>query len=279
MKKCSFCVGTGRTAMTSDKNRYCKIIEYIFQKRYRKGVKEFHFERKDIEDAAKELGIELPKNIGDILYSFRYRAEFPESIIEKAPKGFEWTILPAGKSHYNFVLIKMAAFLPNSALEKIKIPDSTPGIVVKYSLDDEQALLAKIRYNRLIDIFTGVTCYSLQNHLRTTVVNIGQVETDEVYAGVDKQGVHYVFPVQAKSGKDKIATVQINQDFAMCAEKFPGLVGRPIAAQLVDDDVIALFEFIIASDGVRVRSEKHYRLVEPEELSREELASYRKTVS
>ena len=46
----------------------------------------------------------------------------------------------------------------------IKIPDATPGIVQKYALADEQALLAKLRYNRLLDIFTGVTCYSLQNH-------------------------------------------------------------------------------------------------------------------
>jgi len=38
-----------------------------------------------------------------------------------------------------------------------------------YALGDEQALLAKLRYNRLLDIFTGVVCYSLQNHLRTNV--------------------------------------------------------------------------------------------------------------
>jgi len=42
-----------------------------------------------------------------------------------------------------------------------KVPDSSPGIVAKYALSDEQALLAKVRYNRLVDIFSGVTCYSL----------------------------------------------------------------------------------------------------------------------
>jgi hypothetical protein len=45
-----------------------------------------------------------------------------------------------------------------------------------------------MRYNRLLDIFTGVACYSLQNHLRTTVPDVGQVETDELYVGVDKNG-------------------------------------------------------------------------------------------
>jgi hypothetical protein len=143
-------------------------------------------------------------------------------------------------------------------------------------LNDEQALLAKIRYNRLIDIFTGVTCYSLQNHLRTTLSEMGQVETDEVYVGIDKQGVHYIFPVQAKGGKDKIGVVQIGQDFAMCAEKFPNAVGRPIAAQFMDDDTIVLFEFAQTEEGIRILTEKHYRLVAPDELSEQEIEEYRK---
>ncbi|HLI09294.1 MAG TPA: hypothetical protein VKV40_22220 [Ktedonobacteraceae bacterium] len=63
-------------------------------------------------------------------------------------------------------------------MAETKIPDSTPGLIAMYALGDEQALLAKLRYNRLIDIFTEVTCYSLQSHLRTTVPSIGQVETN-----------------------------------------------------------------------------------------------------
>jgi hypothetical protein len=109
-------------------------------------------------------------------------------------------------------------------LTQTKVPDATPGIVVRYSLNDEQALLAKVRYNRLIDIFTGVTCYSLQNHLRTTVADMGQVETDEIYVGVDRRGAQYVFPVQAKGGTDKLNIVQIEQDFALCRRSSPTLL-------------------------------------------------------
>ncbi len=58
---------------------------------------------------------------------------------------------------------------PDPMLATIKIPDGTPSIVKKYSVSDEQALLTIVRYNRLIDTFLGITCYSLQNHLRTTV--------------------------------------------------------------------------------------------------------------
>lgn len=160
-------------------------------------------------------------------------------------------------------------------MSETKVPDATPGIVALYSFDDEQALLAKLRYNRLIDIFTGLTCYSLQNHLRTTVPNMGQVETDEIYVGVDKRGAHYVLPVQAKGGTDKHNVVQIEQDFALCAVKFPTLICRAIGAQFMEDNLIAMFEFETGEGGVTLRAEKHYRLVPIDELTEDDLKNYR----
>jgi hypothetical protein len=126
-----------------------------------------------------------------------------------------------------------------------------------------------------VDIFTGVTCYSLQNHLRTTAPGLGQVETDEVYIGVDKKGANYVFPTQAKSGTDRLSVVQIEQDIAMCAAKFPLLICRPIAAQFLREEVIALFELENAEDGIRIASEKHYKLVPPEDVTEADLKTYR----
>jgi hypothetical protein len=159
-------------------------------------------------------------------------------------------------------------------LTETKIPDATPEIITRYALNDEQALLAKLRYNRLIDLFTGLTCYSLQNHLRTTAPGVGQVETDEVYIGVDKRGAHYVMPVQAKGANEKIGVVQIEQDLAMCAAKFPYSICRPIAAQFATDQVIALFELEQTREGITVSAERHYRLVQTHEFSWEELRMY-----
>jgi hypothetical protein len=147
--------------------------------------------------------------------------------------------------------------------------------VAKYALSDEQALLARVRYNRLIDIFLGLACYSLQNHLRTAVRTIGQVETDELYVGVDKRGIHYVIPVQAKGGADKLSVVQIEQDIALCETKFASLVCRPVGAQFMSDNVIALFEFEHDGDDITVSSERHYKLVAPEEVTDEDLNMYR----
>jgi hypothetical protein len=262
--------------MAREHNRYFQIIEMVFAKRFRDKAAEVAFERRDLVEAAEKLRLQLPKNLGDVLYSFRYRADLPESIIRKAPKGYTWIIRPAGRARYKFVLTAQAAIVASETLVETKILDATPGVIAKYALTDEQALLAKLRYNRLIDVFTGLVCYSLQSHLRTTVPGLGQVETDEIYIGIDKRGVQYAVPVQAKGGSGKIGIVQIEQDLALCAAKFPGLVCRPIAATLMKNDVIALFELEETKEGVRISSEKHYSLVPPDSLSPEELKGYQR---
>lgn len=260
-------------------NRYSAIIEAIFHAKYKCGQRDVDFERDDIATFASKLKIELPRNLGDLIYSFRYRTELPASILEAAPEGETWIIRPAGRGKYRFVLVTDIPFAPNPNLAVTKIPDATPGIISKYSFSDEQALLARVRYNRLIDVFLGITCYSLQNHLRTTVTGMGQVETDEIYVGVDKSGSHYVVPVQAKGGSDKLNRVQIEQDIAVCAEKLPSLICRPVGAQFMKDELIALFEFEQQGDDIKVASEKHYQLVPPEAVTDEDLLGYRQRLA
>lgn len=255
-------------------SRYTQIIERIFHDRFGPGVREVEFKREDIVAVAAELGLALPKNIGDVLYTFRYRAVLPESIRATAPDGLMWIIRPAGTALYRFVAVPIVRLAPNPDYLETRIPDATPGIIATYALNDEQALLAVLRYNRLVDIFTGVTCYSLQSHLRTTVREIGQVETDEVYVGVDRRGAQFVFPVQAKGGSDALNVVQIEQDAAMCRQKFPRLICRPIGAQFMPDRAIALFELAEADGLIRIAAEKHYRLVPSGDVTPEELALY-----
>ena len=253
---------------------YAAIIEKIFLSKFQAGLREVDFEREDIVRFGNELNIALPKNLGDLVYSFRYRADLPDAIQAEAVEGQIWIIRPAGRGKYRFALVPDHPLVPNASMTTTKIPNATPGIVAKYAFNDEQALLAKVRYNRLVDVFTGVTCYSLQNHLRTTVAEMGQVETDEIYVGVDKRGVQYVFPIQAKGGTDKLSVVQIEQDIAVCAQKFPTLICRAIAAQFMEGDVIALFEFEEGKDVVGIVSEKHYKLVAPEDVTDEDLKRY-----
>lgn len=87
--------------------------------------------------------------------------------------------------------------------------------------------------------------------------------------------MHHVFPVQAKGGSDKINVVQIEQDVAMCASKFPSLVCHPVGAQFMDNGSIALFEFVSEEASVKVVSERHYKLVSPAEVTPDLLETYK----
>jgi hypothetical protein len=256
-------------------NRYQALISKIFFDRFSAGKTSFEFEREDLEHAAKVLEITLPKNLGDVIYSVRFRTPMPKDILATQPMGQEWVIEGAGRSAYRFKLVRINRIVPRNGLIQIKIPDATPELIRAYALDDEQALLAIVRYNRLIDTFLGLTTYSLQNHLRTTVKGIGQIEIDELYIGLDKRGCHYVIPVQAKSGKDQIGVVQTTQDIRFVEQKFEGLQCRAIAAQFMEEQVIVLFELALDVDEIRVVEERHYRLVPAKEIDRKAIRNYR----
>lgn len=262
-------------AKKSDVAAYDRIVETIFFEHFREGSTEFEFIRREIVKAKDTLAPTLDLNPGDVPYSYRYRRPLPGRILATQPDGLEWIIEGAGRSRYRFKLVPATRIEPNPSLVAIAIPDATPELIRAYSLDDEQALLAIVRYNRLIDTFLGLTTYSLQNHLRTTVKGIGQIEIDELYVGLDKRGCHYIIPVQAKGGKDQIGIVQTNQDIRFAEQKFPGMRCRAIAAQFTTDRVVALFELILQNGEIRVVEERHYRLVPAKGLDRDAIRDYR----
>jgi hypothetical protein len=100
--------------------------------------------------------------------------------------------------------------------------------------------------------------------MRTTVKGLGQIEIDEVYVGVNRNGQQFVIPVQAKGGSDQLAAVQTGQDIACCQEKYPGVPGN----------VIAMFELTLQRGEVKVVEERHYRLVPSSEIADEDLQLY-----
>ena len=258
-------------------NRYQAILVKIFSNHGGGNKKDFLFERDEITTVASQLKIQLPKNIGDVLYSQRYRAEWPEGIKSAIPKGHDLVILPAGKSRYRFNLVRGSRrVIPRLDAAVIKVPDATPEIIAAYAQSDEQAVLARVRYNRLIDVFLGITAYSLQNHFRTSVKDMGQIEIDELYVGVNREGQQFIVPVQAKGGSDQLSVIQAIQDIACCREKFPQLTCRPVSAQFMADGVIAMFELREEEDGVpRVAEERHYDLVPFDKIEGSDLDRYR----
>ena len=259
-------------------SKYSDIVEAIFLDSYKPGMNRVPFVRDKISEYAKQMGIGVPKNVGDVVYKFRYRAPLPDAIQKTAPEGREWVIVGKGTANYEFQLTNVANILPNPNLELIPIPDNTPEIISLYQLSDEQSMLCKIRYNRMIDTFLGMVTYSMQNHLRTQVKGIGQIELDELYVGVNKKGQHFIIPVEAKVGKDMVGMVQLKQDIDFCKQNFPDLICIPIAVHKMEENALCLFRLRLDEDNkkddvaVRIVDEKHYKLMLSSEIDISEIA-------
>ena len=132
-------------AASVETNRYKMIVEKIFFDHWQQGATEFEFARREINDTADQLKLVLPDNLGDVVYSIRYRMALPQSVLDTQQAGLEWIIEGAGRSRYRFKLVPATRINPNPALASIAIPDATPELIRAYALDDEQALLAIVR--------------------------------------------------------------------------------------------------------------------------------------
>ena len=125
--------------------RYDAIVAELFRRYFEPKLKEFSFERTELEEIIRTLGLSPIKNLGDILYTYRFRRHFPSSIVETAKPGLEWAIKLAGRGRYRFRLGPPSRIIPRPDMAVVKIPDSTPEIIAKYAQSDEQALLARVR--------------------------------------------------------------------------------------------------------------------------------------
>src|SRR5207302_4285892 len=76
------------------KEDYKKIILEIFRKHYSPERSRFTFTRPELVQAAAKIGLKVEegddeesttKNIGDVVYTYRFRREFPKEILDTAP--------------------------------------------------------------------------------------------------------------------------------------------------------------------------------------------------
>lgn len=169
---------------------------------------------------------------------------------------------------------------PSECRFEIVVRDATPLRFARSALTDTQYIRAKVRHNRLIDLFFGAVAHPIRTGPHVVLHDVGQIETDEIYVAVRNTGQQFVIPIQAKVGSDQIGTVQIEQDLALCRDKFPTLTPRLVAVQFKKDatgEVIVMFELVLANDEIKVLDEKHYRLVPADQISSDDLQTMSRT--
>ena len=162
-------------SIDEEKKLYDQVITEIFYRKYKQNADYLPFTKDEIVQVCNDLNIVI--NVPDIPYHYRTgRSDLPDKIVDSK----NWVIEGAGKGKYIFVKLKRSPYIyiPED-LYITNIPEATPDIVLKYSGSDEQAILTKVRYNRLVDTFLSLTAYHLQGHVRSSI-HIGQVEIDDL---------------------------------------------------------------------------------------------------
>ena len=103
-------------------NIYDRIIIELFQRHWKPDITEFEFSRDEFEEIIDQLGIERPRNLGDIIYTFRYRKPFPSAILETQSGNLQWSLHLSGHGRYRMSLSQSAVVLPDKSLPTFQYP-------------------------------------------------------------------------------------------------------------------------------------------------------------
>jgi hypothetical protein len=258
-----------KTEEEKSKNRK-EVIRLVFEKRHTRGATEVPFTLQDIREAVKEVMAANPAykedNIPDIKYQFSAgRHALPKAVDRLGP----WMIVGRGKSKYAFLKLKEPpAIHVSTDLLTILLPDATPQIVLEYGGQDEQGILARVHYNRLLDTFLELTCYHIQNHWRSSARARGQSEIDDLYVAVNTRGRQFVIPIEAKTDAEQLSKTQIFHNIELARQKYPQLIMRPVGIKEMPDQSLVLIEFEPSEhpDNVKIRQMRRYKLVPMSEI-------------
>jgi hypothetical protein len=239
--------------------QYDQILSDLFFKFYSPAMDTIPFAHKDLVESASRY--DKHNNISDIIYTYRHgRRPYPAAI-QKIAQGRDWAIEGTGKSSYEFVTVDQNFFYANPQCPIIEIHNQSiaPQLLEQIG-QDEQATLAIIRTNKLLDTFLSASLDHIQSHKRMTVSYVGQTEIDDLYSGITETGVPIVVPVQAKDRFLPLNGTQVRQD----VRAFPLHTVRPVGVIAFGNEFCLMeFSFEPRKDSLKVTvvNEVHYRLI------------------
>ncbi|PZQ96721.1 MAG: hypothetical protein DI533_14110 [Cereibacter sphaeroides] len=182
-------------------------------------------------------------NVPDIKYTYDARRNLPAEMEQAGPL----TWMQNGKGKYVFRRTRRMNIIDLTTLGATAIieeqPDQTPKFISALLGLDEQAVFTRVRNAGLISTFLGFQAWPIQGHHRTTVT-YGQVEVDEVQAGIDS-GRETIVPISGKGGQDKLSWSQaLNLNtYGKQKAPIPGLAVRSLGLWRDELNTVWIVEF------------------------------------
>ncbi len=250
-----------------ERPRYASAIEDVFFAHYSEGTEFIEFQRGELLESLRRNNLTV-SNLPDLVYMYRSRRPLPQRILATG----NWAIDNIGRGWYGFLKLKNKPHfsIDFNEIAPIDIYNAIPDLVEGYLRDDEQSLLTRVLYNRLVDIYTSMTCFLVQNHYRSTVEarrGRTEVEVDALYTGVNTQGELCAIPIEAKSAGDTemLGRVQLSNMAKLIRQdpKFAGMRRCLLAIKTLNDGTIGMVRFndAVDPDDFGIITPVRYRLV------------------
>jgi hypothetical protein len=233
--------------------KYDRISVYLFRE-ITKGYtadtlpKAISFDQETVRRAMRQAvsdGVILQEvaNVPDIKYTYDARRNLPVEMEQAGP--ITW--LQNGKGKYVLRrtrrknIIDFAALGVDPVLEPVV--DQTPKFISALLGQDEQAVFTRVRNAHLISTYLGFQSMAIQGHHRTTV-NYGQIEIDEVQAGIDGER-ETIVPISGKGGQDHLSWSQaLNLNtYGVQKAPIPGLAVRSLGLWRDELNTVWIVEF------------------------------------
>ena len=238
-------------------NRGSAILSLIFAERYRGSNTPVSFTKDDLQTAGEDLGIDLPKNLSDVIYALRHRSPIPEGIQRTALKGQDWVIETVGRSEYWLIQRPCQRIEADPSAFDYLFEDETPRIARDFGMKGAPLLDCILRKNQILKKFLGSPVEHLQSQVRASVKGVGQVEVGSLFFS-DINGEVIPVCLIAKPGEFNLAKAAQNMRFA--AAHYPEMDCRPVVAQLLSEKRVALFELSGSPETPHVLHEAHFSL-------------------
>ncbi|WP_445680069.1 hypothetical protein [Radicibacter daui] len=182
-------------------------------------------------------------NVPDIKYTYDARRNLPIEMEQAGPV----TWLQNGKGKYVLRrtrrknVIDLGTLGLEPALEPVV--DQTPKFISALLGQDEQAVFTRVRNAHLISTFLGFQAMAIQGHHRTTV-SYGQIEIDEVQAGIAGSR-ETIVPISGKGGQDHLSWSQaLNLNtYGVQKAPIPGLAVRSLGLWRDELNTVWIVEF------------------------------------
>lgn len=257
-------------------SKYDRIAVLLFRKLSRGHTAttlpdDLHFDLDDVRAVMKkavddDFIDEVVRNVADIKYTYDARRDLPEECEQCGPR----TWLQNGKGVYILRrtarknIIRLPDDLPFKKPKTEPEFDQTPPFVASLLGNDEQAVFTRVRNSGLISKFLGFSAWAIQGHHRTTV-NYGQIEVDEVQAGMNGKR-RCIVPISGKGGQDKLSWSQALNLNTYGAEKplVDGLEIRSIGLWMDGENKIWIVEFTpqLEIDEIKFANVRRFQLRE-----------------